>query len=165
MTILLIGCSEGYKKVDGRWAYVSYDEGVGKRVKHLNVDETTFGILRNKDYAKDKDNVFLTYGVIDNADPQSFYVIGNGYAADKTNVYLDRQTLINANPKSFEQLGFPYSRDSKNVFCGTITLDISDKESFRVIESTRSKVTVLTTHFIQLNPEYSFIDTVKYIRG
>jgi len=162
LTVFLIGCSEGYKKVDGKWAYVSYDEGVGKRVTYMDVDQATFETLDNKGYAKDKNNVFLTSGKIDNANPETFHVIGNGYAADNKNVYLDRETLIDAEPMTFEQLDFPYSRDNKNVFCGTLPLDISNLESFKVTKSSSSKSTVLTTHFIELNPEYSFIDSIRY---
>ena len=162
LTLLLTACSPGFEKVDGKWAYVSYDEAVGKRVRYIEADDATFTILRNKQYAKDKDHVFLKTNIIAHADPATFYLIGKGYAADNTNVYLDSYTMIGADPKTFKRLSFPYSRDAGKVFCGTLPLDIDDIESFKVTKSSSAKSMVPTDLFIETNPEYAGIDTAKY---
>lgn len=162
LNLTLVSCSKGYKKIDGKWAYVSYDEGAGKRVNYLNVDNETFSILKNKDFATDKNNVFRMGGIIDNADPQSFYVLDKGYSADKNNVFLDFETVIDADPKTFKLLDFPYSKDNKKIYCGTLPLLTSDIEGFVVVESGTMKTNEMTSNFIKFNPEYSWIDTLKY---
>jgi hypothetical protein len=161
-TLTLVSCSEGYEKIDGKWTYVSYDEAVGKRVNYLNADNETFKVLTNKEFAIDKDNVYLVGGIIKNADPKSFYIIGNSYSADKDNVFLDYETVINADPKTFKILDFPYSKDDKKIYCGTLPLSTSDIENFVVTESSSMKTNELTTNFIKFNPEYNWIDTIKY---
>lgn len=157
-----MSCSKGYKKIDGKWTYVSYDEAVGKRVKYLNVDYETFKILKNKDFATDKDNVYLFGSKIENADPKSFCVLDNGYSADKTNVFLDYETVIDADPNTFKMLNFPYSKDHKKIYCGTLPLMTSDIESFVVVEAGSMKTNEMTSNFIKFNPEYSWIDTLSY---
>jgi hypothetical protein len=160
--MFLIGCSKGYEKTDGKWTYVSHDEGAGKRVKYLNVDNATFKILENKDYAKDKNHVYLNGEQIRNADPKTFHYLSEDYSADKNNVFLDLETIINADPKTFKILDFPYSKDSKKIYCGTLPLMTSDIENFIVIKPGSMKNTELTASFINLNPKYSWIDTLKF---
>lgn len=155
-------CSSGYKKVDGKWAYVSSDEADLKRVNYLPVDNATFKLLKDTDYAVDKDNVYLLGGIIKNADPRTFKTLENGYSADSFNVFLDNETLIDADPNTFKILDFPYSQDAKKVYCGTLPLLTSDIEEFVVTESGSMKTIELTSNFIKFNPEYSWIDTTKY---
>ena len=63
LTIIFVtGCdfrNPGYEKADNKWTYVSYDEGAGKRIISLQVDESTFEIMNDKEYAKDKSKVFF----------------------------------------------------------------------------------------------------------
>ena len=164
-TILLAlgSCSEGYKNDNGKWSYISYDEGVGKRVSPIeNVDQATFEIMTDKQYGKDKNTVFLNAAKIDHSDPKTFSVIGENYSKDKNHVYFESSIVINANPKTFKILDFPYSRDSKTVFCGTLPLKVSDIESFKVTEPSTSISTTLASEFIKQEPEYSWIDPIKY---
>ena len=164
-TILLAlgSCSEGYKNDNGKWSYISYDEGVGKRVSPIeNVDQATFEIMTDKQYGKDKNTVFLNAAKIDHSDPKTFSVIGENYSKDKNHVYFESSIVINADPKTFKILDFPYSRDSKTVFCGTLPLKVSDIESFKVTEPSTSISTTLASEFIKQEPEYSWIDPIKY---
>lgn len=162
LTLTLVSCSEGYKKIDGKWAYVSYDEAVGKRVNYLDVDNKTFKVLKNKEFASDKNNVYLVGGIIKNAEPKSFHVLDNRYSSDEDNVFLDYETVINADPETFKILDFPYSKDNKRIYCGTLPLLTSDIENFVVVESGSTKTNELTSNFIKSNPEYAWIDTIKY---
>jgi hypothetical protein len=165
-TILLLtlgSCTEGFEKVDGKWSYISYDEGAGKRITPLEkVDQSTFEIMKDKQYGKDKNTVFINAAKIDNADPKTFSVIGKSYSKDKNHVYFESSTLINADPKTFKVLDFPYSRDNKTVFCGTLPFKVSDIESFKVTQPSTSISTTLTSEFIKREPEYSWIDPIKY---
>jgi len=162
LTLILVSCSRGYKKIDGKWAFVTYDEAVGKRVKYLDVDNETFKVLENKDYAIDKNNVYSWGEIIKNADPNSFHFLDNGYSADKNNVFLDDVMVINADPKTFKILEFPYSKDSKKIYCGTLPLLTSDISGFVVVKKGSMRIGALTSSFIKSNPEYAWIDTIKY---
>lgn len=162
LTLTLVGCSKGYKQIDGKWAYVSYDEAVGKRVKFLGVDNETFTILKDKEFATDKNNVYLVGEIIENAESKSFHVLDNGYSTDKDNVFLDDATLINADPKTFKILDFPYSKDINSIYCGTLPMPTSNIESFVVVEGGSMKTSELTSSFIKFNQEYAWIDTIKY---
>ena len=159
---LLISCSEGYKKIDGKWAYVSRDEAVGKRVKFLDSDNQTFKVLQNKEFAFDKNNVYLSGVIIENAKSSSFVVLENGYSADKNNVFLDYETVIDADPRTFKIIDFPYAKDDKKIYCGTLPLLTSNIDEFIVVKSGSMKINELTSSFIKLNPEYSWIDTTRY---
>lgn len=173
LAITLTSCSQnyqkiaeigdkGYQKIDGRWAYVSYDEGVGKRVNYLDADNQSFKILKKGEFATDKNNAYFLDSKIKNAEPSSFIVLGNGYSADKNNVFFEFDTVIEANPKTFKLLDFPYAKDDKKVYCGTLPLLTSDIDGFAVVKSGTMKNRTLTSYFIESNPEYAWIDTTKY---
>ncbi len=162
LTLTLIGCSEGYKEIDGKWAYVSYDEAVGKRVNYLDVDNETFKVLKKEEFAIDKNNVYFIGKKIENAEPSSFVVLENGYSADKSNVFLDYETVIGADPKTFKLLDFPYAKDNKTIYCGTLPLLTTDINRFIVVKSGSMKINELTSNFIKFNPDYAWIDTLKY---
>jgi hypothetical protein len=159
---ILISCSPGYKKENGKWAWISYDEGAGKRVKYIdNIDIGTFRILGNKDYALDKYNVYNGPHVIPHADPKTFEVINDrGYSKDSKNVFLDLDIVINANPKDFEVMDWPYSKDNRYVFCGNLPIDLVEISDFKVLKSGGGKNTSLKSSFIEFNPEYKWLDTV-----
>ncbi|MEZ5043238.1 MAG: DKNYY domain-containing protein [Saprospiraceae bacterium] len=165
--ITLVSCDAGYKKENGTWVWVSYDEGAGRRVNPINLySEKSFTVLRNKDYAKDKQAVFYKGGEIKGADPKTFEVINKGgYSKDEHNIFLDREKVIFANPNSFQLLEFPYAKDEDNVFCGTIPMKLSREEvqEFKVTNEDKlmagMKTSTILSHFIELNPEYNWLDT------
>jgi len=162
MTVIFTSCNPGYEKVENKWAYVTFDEGSGKRTNFLDIDESTFEILKDNEFAKDKSKVFFQGNQIYHADSRTFIVTGNGYSKDDFNVFLDCETVVDANPKTFIQLDFPYSRDNNHIYCGTIPLAVNDIENFKVTKGSGMQTSELTTTFIKDNPEYSFIDTLKY---
>lgn len=165
LLFFLSGCLQtGYFKENGKWIYVTYDEGVGRRVQNLNVDNDTFTILKNKKYAKDKNAVFYEGDVIKDASPNTFEVINDrGYSKDTNYVFVDFDKVIGANPQTFVYLGYPYSKDDKDVYCGTLPMFVKNIDEFKVTEfGSNDKTTSSTTFFIESNPEYAFIDPQKY---
>lgn len=153
----------GYTKENGNWIYVTHDEGAGRRVENLNVDNKTFTVLKNKKYAKDKNKVFYEGRVIKDASANTFEVINDeGYSKDENYVFIDFDKVIDANPKTFIYLRFPYSKDDKNVYCGTLPMSVKNIEEFKVTEGGRERISILTKNFIESNRNYSFIDSNKY---
>ncbi len=68
--LTFISCRPGYQKEGDNWTWVSYDEGAGKRITKIDsVDNESFRILPNKEYAKDKNQVYLNGSPILSADP------------------------------------------------------------------------------------------------
>lgn len=162
LTLTLVSCTVSYQKIDGKWAYVSYDEAVGKRVEYLDADNQSFKVLKEGEFATDKNNVYFLSGKIKNAEPNSFVVLGNDYSKDKNNVFFGSDTVIGADPKTFKVLDFPYAKDDKKIYCGTLPLLTSDIDEFVVVKSGTMKGRTLTSYFIESNPEYAWIDTTKY---
>jgi len=162
LPIILISCNSGYKKIDGKWAYVSYDEGNWEDKHFLDVDSLTFKVLPDVRYAKDQSKVFFEGRIIDYAISSSFRVIGNEYSADDSNVFLREFLIVDANSKTFKLLRIPYSRDNEHIFCGTVPLFVDDIESFEVTEIEKGYVIQPLEVFIRDNPEYARIDTLKH---
>jgi hypothetical protein len=162
LPLKFISCSSGYKKIDGKWNYVSYDEGNWADKYCLNVDHQSFKTLDDKRYGKDYSKVFFEGKIIENAESKSFRLLGNDYSADDSYVFLKNYALIDADPKSFKQLKHLYSRDKLRVYCGTIPMKVQDIEHFRVTKSDNSFGMQPSEIFIKNNPDYSYIDTANY---
>jgi len=162
LPLKFISCSSGYKKVDGKWVYISYDEGNWADKHYLDVDHQSFKILEDRRYGKDNFKVYFEGNQIENADSKSFRIIGNDYSADNSFVFLKIYPLIDADPNSFKPLKSLYSQDKKHIFCGTIPLILKDIEHFKVVKNDYSYGIQSSEIFIKENPDYSFIDTSKY---
>ncbi|MBP6812793.1 MAG: DKNYY domain-containing protein [Saprospiraceae bacterium] len=169
LILFFASCQSGYRKENGQWVWVSYDESVGKRITPIDAhDAKSFKVLKSKKYAKDKNAVFYHGRLIENADPKSFQVIhDSGYSKDKNRVFLDENIIVLADPATFEFLEFPYSKDSDHVYCGNIPLKISPQEvnEFNVTNTdelmSASKSTILFSHFIEMNQDYKWLDSTK----
>lgn len=169
LSLFLTSCQSGYRKEGGVWVWVSYDESVGKRVRMVDQhDPRSFKVLKNKDFAVDKNAAFYVGRLIKGADPATFEVIHqSGYSKDKNRVYLDENIIVLADPATFEFLEFPYSKDSDHVFCGNIPMKISPQEvnEFKVTNTDQlmsaSKSTILFSHFIEMNPDYKWLDSTE----
>lgn len=163
LSFCLLSCHTGYKKIDGEWSYVTWDEGHGRRVHDLAVDNSTFSILKNKAYAKDKDHVFYKGKIIPDADPTSYNLLEREFfAKDKNHVFLFYYKLEGANPETFTELKFPYGRDDKRVFCGTIPMNVHNIDAFKVVKSSKSYNTLGKDIFMESNaPDFDFLDTLQ----
>jgi len=164
----LTSCDSGYRFENSAWVWISYDEGVGKRVEKLDsVDINSFKVLKEKNYAIDKKHVYYKNDIIKQADPKTFEVMKEGYSKDMYRVFLDWDIVIFANPNTFKILDFPYSKDKNDVYCGTIPLKLSRSEidEFKVTNTdslmATMKTTFLRSSFIESNPDYAWVDTLN----
>lgn len=164
----MTSCQSGYKKENGKWVWISYDEAVGKRSTEIEfADFETFKILENKNYAVDKRNVYYMTRLIKNANPKTFTILtDNGYTKDDQKVFLEWTEIIFADPQTFEILSFPYSKDKDDVFCGTLPLKLSGEETveFKVTNDDKlmseMRSTILKSHFVEQNLDYKWLDTL-----
>lgn len=106
MAFLIAGCEPHYEKVEGQWKWTTWDEGHGTR-----------------------------YWDIENVDSASFEIISKNYAKDKNQVYVREFPIEGANPSTFRLLEFPYSTDGKMIFCGNIPMPTADVRTFEVTNS------------------------------
>nr|WP_293301816.1 DKNYY domain-containing protein [Allomuricauda sp.] len=159
--ILLMACGEGYKKIDGNWAWVLHSEA-GKHVRKINADISTFTILDSPEYARDKNSVYWRGFEIENCDPETFKVITeNGYAKDKKNVYLDTEIVIFANPSTFEIIEWPYAKDDERIFNGNLPMNVDNIEEFEITKSSGMKTSSTKSFFIKQNEGYTWLDTLS----
>jgi len=147
-------CHTGYKKENGTWVWVSYDESAGRRT--------------NAKYGADKNNVYFKTRKIKPANPKTFSIINDeGYSKDDKNVFLESDEVLLADPRSFEIIEFPYSKDKNHVFCGTLPIQVPQNEinEFKVTTSDKvmsgSRSTILKKYFIKYNPGYTWLDTLN----
>ena len=156
--LIFSGCNTGYRKVEGKWSYVIWDEAHGYRTKPLGADEATFKVLGDEQYAKDKNNVYYQGDLIVGADAGTFVLIKGGpYSKDKNHVYLLDTIVINADPNTFREIRYPYARDKKGVYCGTVPMNVTNIEEFEVIQPGKGYDSVEKNYFIMENPEYSYL--------
>ena len=127
MLLVSSGCGVGYQKVNGKWSYVVWDEGNGRRSLALNADQASFTKLGHKDYAKDKDAVFYQNDPIPGADPATFELLRDPiYSRDASHAYVIGHAIDGADPRTFAVLEAPFSKDADNVYCGTRRMDVAE---------------------------------------
>lgn len=161
IAILIISCGEGYKKENEKWTWFKQSEA-GNHIREITPDMDTFEILKNEEYAKDKNTVYRKGLVIANADPKTFTVISeDGYSKDKNNVYIDNETIIFADPKTFEIIKWPYSKDKKRIYNGNLPMEVNNFQEFNVNKSNGMKTSTTKSFFIKLNQEYKWLDTIN----
>lgn len=166
LLFIICSCSSGYQKEDGKWAWINYNEGAGREVKFIDVaDSETFKVLKNKNYALDKNHVYMRSHIIEYADSKTFTLIDNGdYSKDTKHVFFKSYIVIKANPITFEVLEWPYSKDDKHIFCGNVPLNLDTIEGFKVLETRSGTGYLSKSSFIKFNPDYGWLDTVKETR-
>ncbi len=160
LATFLSSCGEGYEKVDNEWAWVLKSEA-GEHIRRMNTDMPTFEILKDKKYAKDKENVFWEGVVIDFADPVTFEVISDGYSKDYKHVFLDNDIVIFANPNKFKILEWPFSIDDKFIFNGNLPITSKNIDEFVATKLTGNKTSSTKSSFIQRNTDFAWLDTLK----
>lgn len=161
----------GYRKQNGQWSWVTYDESAGKRVKWIEgIDNESFEVLSHKNFGADRYAVYYKGKKIKHADPATFTILtqnDHGYAKDQNHVFLDNEVIIEADPQTFTLLEFPFSRDGSRVFNGTLPLNMDAKEAatFRVTNEDKlmagMKSTTQLAHFLEYNPEYEWIKSLS----
>lgn len=129
----------GFQIVDGKPAYVSWDEGNGTVVHELEgADAKTFERIPNAgrvEFAKDANRVFTATKYllveVEDADPSTFKVLGDGhYAKDAKHAYFDGAQIKGSDPASFQVLPFGYAKDSRHAYIGVsqIPADVASFE-------------------------------------
>ena len=99
--LFLTSCSGRYEKNGDTWSWITTNEG-GQNTKELVTDLSTFEVLDDETYAKDKHHVFRKGSIIEGADPKTFEVISStDYAKDAAHVYFNSFKIIHADPQSF----------------------------------------------------------------
>lgn len=162
LLLSLYSCAPHYEKIEDQWAWVSYDEAVGKRVVPLDSVSDAFEILPQAEYARDDQFVFFKGRVIEGADPASFETLKQGYTRDDERVYLHSIPLIKASPRHFKVLKFPYAADDSRVYCGTLPLIGASPGAAKVLKAGSGYGISLTTYFQEQHPDYTFIDPSQY---
>jgi hypothetical protein len=99
--LFLIGCSTGYEKEANAVYYKSWNEGSGSSKYTLDADPQTFRVLKNSNYAKDKQKVFYKGIVIEGADATTFEALEEGYARDKNHGYYEKTPVISSKGQTF----------------------------------------------------------------
>ena len=80
--LALCSCDSGYQLENNQQSYITYDEGSGKSTRKLNVDFSTFKVLSDKEFAKDKEKVYYLGSEIMHADATTFEYIDKKYCKD-----------------------------------------------------------------------------------
>lgn len=130
-------------------SYVKADDAVywvdekKKRTKIEGVDVTTFEILNhwyNKDYARDKNKVYLIFDNIGrfslielyNANPESFQILEGDFSKDKNTVYWQGKDISEADSNTFQAMKFSYGKDKNHVFRFNLIIDDADPATISV---------------------------------
>ncbi len=127
VSLLSAGCNTGYTKSNGKWTYIIINEAVGREVRAIDADVTTFKVHPNPAYASDKNHVYRYGLVLEGFDGATYRQLPDGeYSIDANGVYWWDSLIEAADPNSFRVLKGPYSRDDKHVFCGTLRMNVED---------------------------------------
>ena len=133
---LLSACGTGYQEKDGAYVFVEWNEAQGK-VEHP-IDSTnpgTFQVLDSGGYAKDNQNVFYQWQVVEGADPASFEAISALYGKDANQVYYQGKMIPGADPEQFALLNIQWGRDGTDVYRQDIPIQACDPASFRFLKN------------------------------
>ena len=110
-------------------------------------DLESFEIL-NKDYAKDKNFVYYSYGwgfkKIEWSDPESFEILNEKYAKDKNFVYYRWEQIEWLDSESFEIINEDYAKDKNFVYFYRYAwvfekIEWLDSESFEILNKDYAK--------------------------
>lgn len=165
--IFFTSCKEGYRKQNGQWAWVTYNESSGKNIKWIEgIDHESFHVLEHKNYGADKNSVYYMGRKINQANPESFIILSRGsydYAKDNRYVFLDTEVVLHADPISFEVLEFPYSKDKNDVYCGTVPMFLSKEEVEEFVVTNDDKLMAgmksseKLSNFLEFNSGYEWM--------
>ena len=135
------GCTEGYKRENGRWLWVSWDEAAGKRVVIIDtIDAANFHPLSDPAYAADNNCVYHRSMIIKNADPRTFRPIAKYYWRDAKRVFFVDSEIIGADPETFRPLSkYPWARDNHDVYTGTTAMHVQDISTFTLLQGVWAK--------------------------
>ncbi|MBS1604591.1 MAG: DKNYY domain-containing protein [Bacteroidetes bacterium] len=137
--LFLSGCSTGYRKEGSVIYYEYWNEGSGSHKDRLDADPETFEVLKDDNYAKDKQKVFYNGGVIIGADAATFESLDERYARDKNRGYYGRDRILSSRGQTFRVIDDDYSSDGVNVFYDTLPLNVCSVKDFRFVMDDKDK--------------------------
>ena len=139
LALALTSCT-GYVIEDNKVFYKSANEARGIVKRYLkSADASTFKILNNSEYAKDKSFVFYHGNLIGGADPETFEFIGDLYAKDKNRAYYSGDSIESSSSFGFRIIDSYYSADNKNIFYTTKPLNVCSVTQFKIFENSRNE--------------------------
>jgi hypothetical protein len=146
LVMLILICTScrrtGFQVVNGKPAYVTWDEGNGTIIHELEGgDAKTFvtlfqGPKGRTAYAKDASHVYFSYqhaaNQIDGADPGTFTVLDQEgwYSKDRMHAYYFGAQIERADSASFKSLPYGYAKDDKRVYIGTLEIPVTNVAVF-----------------------------------
>jgi hypothetical protein len=168
---ILIARLPWYRKIDGKWSYVTWDEGHGYHTYPLGADEATFEVLENGKYAKDKNKVYYQRYPLPGADPSTFTIISKGedYAKDKNKVFYQGTVIPGADPNTYHLLkGTHYAKDKDQVYIYSSPIISADPQTFTAIKFpyARDKNNIYCGTLkldVQNIAEFEVIEPAKYL--
>jgi len=132
LAVTQLGCSSGYTKIDGKWCYVIINEAVGREVRRIDADDSTFEVLADPEYARDKNHAYRYGRPLKDIDGSSYRLLSDSrWAVDRNGAYYQDHKIPGADTSSFEALGRTYGRDRSAVFCGTLRMDVEEPARFK----------------------------------
>ncbi|MBB1440920.1 DKNYY domain-containing protein [Shewanella sp. SG41-4] len=135
LVLLCCSCSTHYQINSNSVDHVSWNEGQGKVVQHVNgADPKTFQELLPF-YGKDQNGVFWGSSIIEGADSATFVAIDNYYGVDAYHGIVKGNVILESDGASFEYLGNNWSRDFSSYFYNGERLDLCDYDTFKIIKS------------------------------
>jgi hypothetical protein len=143
-----------------------------------DVDPLTLDVfygLGGLDYFKDKDSVYYNNKVVQEADPESFYLSGS-FGFDKNNVYYEGEIFNDFDPETFEDLGNgTFYKDAYKVMYAPHSefMDVLDPPSFERIVNFFAKDKYRYYYHKSIIPdvvdrdtfEVVYLDTYDYVDG
>jgi hypothetical protein len=149
-----------YKRIDGEWCYVTWNEAVGRRVTNLAADSATFHVLRGGRYAKDSARVFFDGQPIPNCHAPSFDVLPKSttYGKDAHRVFVFKYEIVGADSGSFALIEEPYGQDTDTVYCGNVPMPDVRRGAFEVMGGSPSWSMTFDRDLIQFKYGNAFDD-------
>ena len=129
-----------YNTVNGRWAFIRWDEG-SRVIRYVDdADNATFRQLDDPEYAADKNSVYRYGSRIKNAEPSSFRHISGIFWRDSQRVFVEGWEIPSADPETFLPFSIsPWARDKRDAYQGQEPVHVEDLATFRPINSTWAK--------------------------
>ena len=132
ISIIFVACN-GYIVENGKVYYKSSNEAQGIVKRHLkNADASTFEILQNDDYARDKNFVFYQGNRVEGADPSTFEYVADLYAKDKNRAYYAGDSIESSSSNGFKIIDSYYSADNTDVYYTTKPLKVCSVSNFKI---------------------------------
>ena len=123
----------GYVRKDGTYVYATAPELSYSENPIPGIDVQSFQVLSRHGYAKDADQVYYQYYLVDGADPGSFTEISDLYGRDNAHVYYKFFAIPGADPNSFELFNTQWGRDSKDIYLQDRPIEACDPATFVIL--------------------------------